>query len=284
MGRADDAVPIAELLDERRHLLDVAHWMLGDGSAAESVVDETYRRWYALPQPARARITSPRAWLVEVTGGICLARLTPPDSAPSCSGAEPRGTPEEESSGTLFDALDSLSPAQRASFVLNDVCGAPRTVVDIVRQPGPERSEPADDARRSLRAQGARHTTPRQHDAAVHTVRTACATQDEALLTSVLAPDVTAFFDGGGKIRALVEPVRGSTQVARSLLTLLPRHPRTALHTQSVNGRTGLVVRHDRLVAAVISLDIAGRHVVQIWAVLNPDKLRTWNNLDPSGH
>lgn len=43
-----DAEPIAELLDERRYLLDVAYRMLGSPGEAESVVDETYRRWYGL--------------------------------------------------------------------------------------------------------------------------------------------------------------------------------------------------------------------------------------------
>jgi RNA polymerase sigma-70 factor (ECF subfamily) len=44
-----------------------------------------------------------------------------------------------------------------------------------------------------------------------------------------------------------------------------------------VNGRTGLVVRYDRQVAGVISLDVAGSRVVQVWVTLNPDKLRSWN-------
>jgi RNA polymerase sigma-70 factor (ECF subfamily) len=292
MDRDDDAVPIAELLDERRHLLDVAYWMLGSSSAAESIVDETYRRWFALSDHTRARIASPRFWLAKVTGGICLGRLALPDSGSACagedragrSGAEGKGTLEEEISGTLLDALDSLPPAEQAAFVINDVFEVPHTVADIVRQPGPECPEPADDARRSLRARRARHTAPEQHDAVVGAMRQACATQDEALMMSILAPDVTAFFDGGGKIRALVKPVRGNTHVARSLLTLLPRHPRTALNTQSVNGHTGLVVRYDHVVAAIISLDVANRHVIHVWAILNPDKLRTWNDPGPTRH
>ncbi|MFL4901911.1 RNA polymerase subunit sigma [Streptomyces sp. MMS24-I2-30] len=292
MDRADDAVPIAELLDERRQLLDVAHWMLGSGSgsAAENVVDETYRRWYALSEPARARITSPRFWLAQVTGSICLARLTLPGHDGTRAGggrtgdseAERPRTLEEEISATLRGVLDSLSPAERAVFVLNDVFRRPRTAADIVRQPGPECSEPADHSRSGLGVRRTWPMPPRHNDTVAHTVRHACTSQDEALLLSVLAPDVTAFFDGGGKIRVVVEPVHGDTRVARYLLTLLPGHPRTGLHTQSVNGRTGLVVRYDHQVAAVIGLDIAGRHVIRIWAILNPDKLRTWNGVSPT--
>ncbi|MEV1082436.1 RNA polymerase subunit sigma [Streptomyces sp. NPDC050211] len=294
MDRADDAVPIAELLDERRHLLDVAYWMLGSSSAAESVIDETYRRWYELSDPAREEITAPRSWLAKVAGGICVARLTLPErdkdragqGLNGQAGAERPGLLQEEISAVLLEALDSLSPAERAAFVLNDVFGmAPGAVADIVRQTEPECAELADRARRSLRARRARPTPPQQHDALAHAVCQACAMQDETLLASLLAPDVTAFFDGGGKVRALVKPVHGNTQVAHSLLTLLTRQPRTALHTHSVNGRAGLVVRYDHQVAAVISLDIAGPHVAQVWIILNPDKLRTWNQpgdpLDP---
>ncbi|MGW5665489.1 hypothetical protein ACWEWG_36610 [Streptomyces sp. NPDC003758] len=58
-----DAEPIAELLDERRYLLDVAYRMLGSPGEAESVVDETYRRWYGPSDTERRRIAAPRPWL-----------------------------------------------------------------------------------------------------------------------------------------------------------------------------------------------------------------------------
>ncbi|MEV1070162.1 RNA polymerase subunit sigma, partial [Streptomyces sp. NPDC050263] len=53
MDQADTA-PIGELLDERRYLLDVAYWMLGSAGEAESVVEETYLRWYGLSDAERA--------------------------------------------------------------------------------------------------------------------------------------------------------------------------------------------------------------------------------------
>lgn len=276
MDRADDGLPIAELLDERRHLLDVAYWMLGDGRDAESVVDEAYRRWYELSDGEQERIGVPRSWLTRAVGGICLSRLAPPGR--DGTRPEPRRQPEEEVSGDLPNVLDSLTPAERAAFVLNDVFRmAPGTVADIVGRSEPECAELAERARHSLRARRARPTTPQAHDAVARAVRRACTEEDEDLLASLLAPDATAFFDGGGKVRALVRPVHGDVQVARSMLRLLARRPGTALDTHSVNGRTGLVVRHDGRVAAVISLDIADHHVVQIWVVLNPDKLRSWN-------
>ncbi|MFH8443000.1 RNA polymerase subunit sigma [Streptomyces sp. NPDC018026] len=282
MDRADDAVPISELLDERKHLLDVAYWMLGSSGAAESVIDETYRQWYGLSDAERARISAPRAWLAKVVGGICLARLALPDQEAVAEGDgtadAARGPLEEELSAVLLDALDSLSPAERAAFVLNGVFGmAPGAVADVVGQSEPEVAELTVRARNSLSAHRVRPTTTEEHDAVARGVRRACATQDEGLLVSLMAPDITAFFDGGGKVRALIKPVHGREQVARSLLGLLRGHARTVLRAQSVNGRTGLVVRYLQQVVAVISLDTSEHRVAQVWVVLNPDKLRSWN-------
>ncbi|MFI6579620.1 sigma factor-like helix-turn-helix DNA-binding protein [Embleya sp. NPDC050493] len=283
---ADDAVPIAELLEERRYLLDVANWMLGGAREAEGVIAEAYGCWYGLSDRARAEITTPRSWLARTVGGICLARLALPGSERSRAAGERAGeigavayaTLEREVGAVLLSTLDSLSPAERAAFVLSDVFGmAPGAVADIVGRSEGECAELAERARRSLRVRRSRPTTPERHDAVTRAVRDACVAEAPAVLASLLAPDAAVFFDGGGKLRALVGPVHGSERVARSLLTLLARHPRTTLRTHSVNGRTGLVVRYDEQVVAVITLDIAGHLVVQVWVVLNPDKLRSWN-------
>ncbi|MFJ8137322.1 sigma factor [Streptomyces sp. NPDC096013] len=275
----DDGMPIAELLDERRHLLDVAYWMLGRSQDADDVVAEAYRCWYALSNSHRARLTDPRSWLVRTVGGICLDRLAPAGrTRPGPDGTAPTRDLEGAVSQALLQALDTLSPAERAAFVLNDVFRmAPGTVADIVGQTEQVCGELAARARHSLRTKWAHPTTRQQHDRVVRAVHQACAAENPARLTALLAPDATVFFDGGGKVRTLTRPVHGAPRVTRSLLTLLAGHPRTTLHCQSVNCRTGIVVRYGDEVAAVISLDVSGDHVVQIWAVLNPDKLRRWN-------
>ncbi|MER8157968.1 sigma factor-like helix-turn-helix DNA-binding protein [Streptomyces sp. NPDC094472] len=275
-----DAVPIAELLDERRYLLDVAYWMLGGPREAENVVDETYRRWYALSDAERRQITAARSWLAKTAGGICLSRLTHPEDHRTETGDTEGARTKlvEEVSQVLLNALDSLPPPERAVFVLHDAFGmAPDTVADIVGRTEPECAELADRARHSLRMRRSHPATPEEHDALAHAVRRACVSEDAELLASLLCPDVTAFFDGGGKVRTLIRPAHGSRRVAHSLLTLLAHRPRTTLTTHSVNGRTGLVARYDRQVAAVISLDITDHRVAQVWVVLNPEKLRSWN-------
>ncbi|WP_246127075.1 RNA polymerase subunit sigma [Embleya hyalina] len=286
MAHADDAVPIAELWEERRHLMDVAYWMLGGVREAEGVIAEAYGCWYGLSDGARAEIATPRSWLARAVGGLCLARLALPANVRTRAageravaiGAVAYATLEREVGAVLLSTLDSLSTAERAAFVANDVSGTvPGAVAESVGRPERVCVESAERVRRSLAARRSRPTTPEQQDAVARAVWDACVAEDSAVLASLLAPDATVFFDGGGKLRALIEPVRGNERVAGSLLTLLARHPRTTLRTHSVNGRTGLVVRYDEQVVGVIGLDVAGRLVVRVWVVLNPDKLLSWN-------
>ncbi|KOV52700.1 RNA polymerase sigma factor [Streptomyces sp. AS58] len=283
-----ESVSIAELLDERRYLLDVAYWMLGSTDEAEWVVGETYRRWYALSDAKRHEIPAPRAWLAKIAGGICLNRLALPDRdltgadeehlTRAGAAAKAQAGLENEVSRVLLDALDTLSPAERAAFVLNDVFGMTLdAVADIVGRTEPETTDLADRAREQLRGRRSRPVSSQRNDTVARALRHACVTQDAVLLASLLCTQVTAFFDGGGKVRALTRPVHGREQVAHSLLTFLACRPRTDLAVQSVNGRTGLVVRYHDQVAAVISLDIDDQRITQVWVVLNPDKLRSWN-------
>ncbi|MEU1616648.1 RNA polymerase subunit sigma [Streptomyces sp. NPDC005722] len=283
MDFSDDAVPITELLDERRHLLDVALWMVGGSAEAEAVVDEAYRRWFELPEAARGTIESPGAWLVRAVGGICLSRLARSAGATGPVAGDPArprlaAELEQEIGEVLLTALDALSPAERAAFVLNGCFGMTLSEVsDVVGRPEPECAELADRARRTIRACRSRPATPQEHDAVARAVRAACLSGDPARLSALLCPDAAAFFDGGGKLRALVRPVHGAEPVARSLLTLLAHHPRVSLSVHPVNGRTGLVACYEDRVVAVVSLDVADRRVSQAWVVLNPDKLRPWN-------
>ncbi|HEY9329587.1 MAG TPA: RNA polymerase subunit sigma [Streptomyces sp.] len=286
MGQAGDTAPIAELLEERQHLLDVARWMLGTGLGAEAAVTGTYRRWYGLTDNQRSAIADPRAWLTRNTGSICLAGLSVPERRlPHTCEADPHNPValdralREEISGVLLGALDSLSPSERAAFALDDAFAMPpETVAGLVGQ-APFACDGRE--RRRLLATEARSDSPRHHDRIVRAVRSACATTDATYLVSLLCPHAAAFFDGGGKIRALNRPVHGDRHVARALLTLLAPRPHTTLRLNSANGRTAIVVGHHDRVAAVISFDISAHGVTHVWAVLNPDKLRSWNRPRP---
>ena len=63
---------LGELLDERKHLMNLAFRMLGSWNDAEDVVQQTYVRWFQLTDDERDAIERPRAWLTTVASRICL--------------------------------------------------------------------------------------------------------------------------------------------------------------------------------------------------------------------
>lgn len=92
----ESAGTLAEMLDERRRLFEVAVWMSGSVEGADRIVQETYRRWYALDDAERAGIAVPRAWLTRTAGNVCLELLAdgvpagPPQGAVTRAPAAPR--------------------------------------------------------------------------------------------------------------------------------------------------------------------------------------------------
>ncbi|WP_203881088.1 hypothetical protein [Planotetraspora kaengkrachanensis] len=99
-----------------------------------------------------------------------------------------------------------------------------------------------------------------------------------AALKTVLAADALVVSDGGGKVRASVRPTYGADAAARFVVTLLVGPPGTQVSVESVNGRTGLVLRRAGHAVAVVSLSVAGAEVTAVWIVLNPDKLHLWHH------
>jgi hypothetical protein len=93
-----------------------------------------------------------------------------------------------------------------------------------------------------------------------------------------LADDAIVVTDGGGKVRAASQPIQGADDVARFVSTLLTRWPGTVLTTESVNGRTGLVLRRTGHAVAVVGFSISDPHITAVWIVLNPDKLTRWHS------
>jgi RNA polymerase sigma-70 factor (ECF subfamily) len=118
---------------------------------------------------------------------------------------------------------------------------------------------------------------PDRHAGLVHTFALACRTDNRPALDAVLALDVTALVDAGGRLRVDPSPAHGVEDVSRLLRSLLSRQPELVMTAQSVNGTTGLVGRRDIAVVAVMSLEIVGNRIHQVCIVLNPDKLRSWN-------
>lgn len=297
-------VVCVEVGDFRGLLFSVAYRMLGSAHDAEDMVQEAFSRWYAQTPENRSEIGSPRAWLVAVTSRACLDHLRsararheayvgdwlpepiPPHRMPvalddSSAPGDPADhiTLSESVSTALLVLLEELTPAQRVAFVLHDVFRLPFSEVSEILERSPEACRQlAVAARRHVRGESDGQSVDTElHSEVVSAFKLACITGNlQALITS-LAPDVVVRVDGGGRVRAALNPIMGQDKVARFVLGVLAKQHPVELSQQTVNGMNGIVKSaHDR-VTGVYAFKVDAGKISRIWIVVNPDKLSAWN-------
>ena len=288
---------LAEIISERRQLINVAYRLLGSLAEAEDAVQETYARWYALSPRQRDDIESPGAWLTTVTSRICLDQLNSararreryvgqwiPEPLPEPTEwvgvpADPadRVTLDESVSMAFLVVLESMTPAERVAFILHDVFGYPfGEIAGIVgRTPAACRQLASSGRRRVGATRSAAAPTDRQL-AVVREFKNAWQTNDIAALVALLDPDVTFAADGGGRAPAALDPVDGAELVARYLADLAARSSGLTILERTVNGLPGLIVQDGATIVTVFAFDLADDRISHIWAVRNPDTLRPW--------
>src|SRR5690606_34435908 len=176
--------------------------------------------------------------------------------------------------------LESLSPQQRAAFLLREVFDYPYSeVAEIIGSDVDSTRHLVARARAHIQKRRPRYyASRRQREELARRFFAAAEQGDLSALEALLAQDVALHGDGGGKVPALARPVHGRARVARILLiavSTLARGGGVRVHVTEVNGQPGAMVcdAHDRLVA-VLGLDIAEDQVQTIHSIVNPDKLR----------
>lgn len=291
-----------QLLRERRQLINLGYRLLGSLTEAEDVVQETYTRWYAMSPQQRATIENPGGWLVTVASRICLDQLGSararresyvgewiPEPLPTnayrvCGSADgphvdpaDRVTLAESINMAFLVILESMTPAERVTFILHDVFRYtfPEIAQIVGRTPAGCR-QLASSARR--RIQDAQESVPPPSRAAdvVKDFRRAWESKDIAALVRLLDPYVTAVADGGGVIPAARRPISGNVRLARMLVGYAERAPDLEVVERTVNGQPGLVVQVGQATMMVMAFELAGDQIRTIWAVSNPDKLQPW--------
>ncbi|MFB7715680.1 RNA polymerase sigma factor SigJ [Streptomyces sp. NPDC056105] len=288
----------------RRTLTNVAYRLLGSLTEAEDAVQEAYTRWLALPKPRRDAITSPHAWLTTVVSRICLDQLRSarmrreqyvgpwiPEPLPvraewsrltlGSTAGDPADqiTLDESVEMAFLIILDSMTPAERVAFMLHDVFRLPfNDVAEIVgRTPGACR-ELASKARHKVAAAHNHGAGAPRRTAIISEFRQAWQAKDINALVTLLDPSVIAAADGGGRAMASPVPVQGREAVAQFLVHLANLAGRLDLLERTVNGQPGLVAMNGNNVLTVYAFDIDDARIQRIWAIRNPDKLRSWVN------
>lgn len=283
---------------ERRTLLALGYRMLGTVADAEDAVQEAYLRWYRLTDTERERIVNPRAWLMRVTGRICLDVLgsararreryvghwlpepVPHDSPLVAAHPDPldRVTLDESVGMALLVVLDSLTPAERVAFVLHDVFGVPfAEIAETVGRSQDAVRQLASQGRRRVRDRRASLATRDRHDAVARAFLDAAATGDLDDLIALLDPGVVLVSDAGGKKSAALRPVVGADHVARFLLGIARRNPDATVSLVPAADGLAVLATLDGAVDAVFSLVVRDDRIVEVLAVRNPDKLTQWS-------
>lgn len=264
-----------------------AYRMLGSVADAEDVVQDTWLRWSA---EDRGDVVNAEAYLVRVATRAALNKLRsvrarredyvgpwlPEPLVTDPGDAAEQAATVESVSTALLVVLETLSPLERAVFVLHDVFGYQHSEIAetlersaaSVRQLGHRAREHVHARRPRFSADGSRARAITERFVA------ACRGGDVPALMELLSPEITLLTDGGGKIRAARNPVRGAAKVAR----FLTGSPRRQLFAHSVTvvqlgGEPGVLSSSESGVHAAITLGVIGNLVERIDVVLNPDKL-----------
>jgi RNA polymerase sigma factor (sigma-70 family) len=303
MTNESDADPgTSVVMSHRRRLINVAYRLLGSLADAEDAVQEALIRWYAIPPEDREAIESPVAWLTTVTSRICLDQLGSararreryvgewiPEPVPDRTewpGGQPgeaadpadRITLDESIDMAFLVVLDSMSPAERVTFLLHDVFRYPfAEVAEIVGRTPAACRQLASSARRRVRDARPTTTPMARRAEVVRQFKQAWQAMDIDALLGLLDPDAVAIADGGGLVPAALEPREGAETIANFLIELAGRTAGLDLEEHTVNGQPGLVGRQDGATVTVFAFDVDEDRITRIWAVRNPEKLRPWN-------
>ncbi|MEU4649128.1 RNA polymerase sigma factor SigJ [Nocardia fluminea] len=285
-----DQAELARRFEEHRpYLRRLAYSTLGSISDAEDVVQDAWLRLQRQFDAGKAdEIDNLRAWLTTVIGRLALDQLgsararreqyvgewLPEPEVTSWDDPADRISQDERVTTALLVVLESLSPAERTAFVLQDVFGmsGPEVAEVVGRTPAAVR-QLASRARKHVENGTPRFpASPAEQEKVVSAFSLAWRSGDLSSLLGVLDENVVLTADGGGKVPAIRQPVRGAELIAKMLLgwyTAANGWGRSVL----VNGMPGLVV-FDGTNVGVFSFVVDAGRVVAINVVRNPDKLR----------
>ncbi|MFI8816056.1 MULTISPECIES: RNA polymerase sigma-70 factor [unclassified Streptomyces] len=270
----------------RNLLFTVAYEMLGSAADAEDVLQETWLRWVEVDLE---QVRDQRAYLVRITTRQALNRLrtmkrrkeayvgpwlpepllTAPDVTQDVELAE-------SVSMAMMLVLETLSPTERAVFVLREVfdVGYDEIATAVDKSPAAVR-QIAHRARRHVDARRPRQVVPPSvTSAALESFRRALETGDPQALLDVLAPDIVLMSDGGGIKQAALRPITGADKVTRFMIGGLGKNKRPVTVTPTVvNGSPALLVHLDGEIDGVVAVRVEDSRITGLYYVRNPEKL-----------
>ncbi|MER7774787.1 RNA polymerase sigma-70 factor [Streptomyces sp. NPDC096191] len=272
-------------------LLGVAYRMLGRLADAEDVVQEAWLRWSGAD---RSTVREPRGYLVRVTTRLAIDRLrqiksrgetyvgpwlpepyvtdfgdTVPDTAE-------RAVLADSVSLAVLVVLESLSPLERAVFVLREAFGYPYAEIAAMLERGEAAvRQLAGRARKHVDERRPRYDVdPAQRRDLTERFLAAAADGDLAGLMELLAPDVRLVGDSGGKSKAPLRVLESSDKVARFLQGAARKGvPDFSYRFLEINGGPALLALSGGKPDSVFQVEVADGRIQSVYIIRNPDKL-----------
>ncbi|CAN5255198.1 RNA polymerase sigma-70 factor [soil metagenome] len=280
----------AEVFGRNRPLLfSIAYRMTGSVMEAEDAVQEAYLRWQ---QASEDEVRSPSSYLSTVVTRLCIDRLRSarvrreqyvgpwlpePVLGEQAKEIESKADLEDTLSMSFLVLLESLTPVERAVFLLREVFGY--EYAEIASLVGKSEANCRQISRRARQSVAARRprfeSSPKQEERLMEGFLQASLEGDMEALLALLSEDVILYSDGGGKTRAALRPIYGADKVARFLTGILSNIPPDfAVRQTRINGRPGLVGYFgDGSPQSVVSIEVAEGSIMAIRLVVNPEKL-----------
>jgi len=265
---------------QRARLVALAYRMLGSRQDAEDLVQDAYLRW------ARAgEVRNPEAWLTKVVTNLCLNELgSARVRRESYTGPwlpEPVFTDDDPVelrdtvSYALLTLLERLTPAERAVFVLKEAFGySHREIAEFLDLSEANTRQLHSRARRRVGERARFTPSAEEQKRLVERFLEAALEGDMSGLTSLFAADVTAWSDGGGRVRAALRPIVGREKVLRFLAGVLRQLEGSEFAVTELNGELALATLRDGEPSAVTLVGFGAEGVTELWTVMNPEKLR----------
>ncbi len=283
----------AERFTKLRPLLfTIAYEILGSAADADDVLQDSYLRWAAVDL---ATVRDARPFLARLVTRQALNALRasarrreeyvgpwlPEPVLVDENDASADVVLAESVSMAMLVVLETLSPDERVVFVLREVFGfTHHEIAATVGRPEATVRQAAHRARKHVHARRRRFEPADGAATARLTDRflKAAATGDVAGLLELLAEDAAFTADGGGKTLAALRPVVGARAVAARLASLFQKGRALAdlrIEKVTCNHAPALVVRRGDRLEGVFLIEIADDAITHVYAVRNPEKLRT---------
>jgi RNA polymerase sigma-70 factor (ECF subfamily) len=269
-------------------LFTIAYEIIGTATESDDVLQESYLRWAEVDL---SQVTDTKAYLAKLVTRQALNALRaqarrreeyvgpwlPEPLLVDAGDASSDVVLAESVSMAMMVVLETLSPDERAVFVLREVFGFSHDeIASAIGKSSASVRQLAHRAREHVQARRKRFdpVDPQRSMELTTQFFATAATGDVDALVAMLAPDVVWTADSDGKVSAARRPIAGAVKVARLILGLLRfAGDQGRVEPAFYNGAPALVLYLGDNLEGIISVELTDGKISHFYAMRNPEKL-----------